>query len=144
MRPKHHQVFVCAPLSLSWANQNSPGCKGVVTVVQAVQVMPHSALGTAKDIRFQPYPYEPFTTSRVPAFISIVHNQFSTQGLEINGSLMAQHHESLSPGAEWGEDRDGREQRFSSQSHLFFPCSPRAPSCSTLPMATTVLADMHA
>lgn len=63
MRSKHHQVFPCAPLSLSQANQNSPGFKGVGTVVQAVQVMPCSALGIAKDIRFQPSPYEPITTS---------------------------------------------------------------------------------
>lgn len=70
--------------------------------------MPHSALGIAKDIRFQPYPHELITSSHVPAFISIVQDQFSTQGLKINGSVMAQHHESLSPGDEAGEDRDGR------------------------------------
>lgn len=72
MRSKHHQVLLCAPLSLSRATQNSPGFKGVGTVVQAVQVTPCSALGIAKDIRFQPFSYEPVTTSRVPAFISIV------------------------------------------------------------------------
>lgn len=40
---------------------------------QAVQVIPCSALGIAKDIRFQPVSYEPIAASHV---ISIVQDQF--------------------------------------------------------------------
>lgn len=66
-------VFLCAPLSLSWANQSSPGFKRVGTVVQAVQVIACFALGIAEDISFQPVSCEPIAASHV---ISTVQDQF--------------------------------------------------------------------